>query len=820
LPLSDKTVSRALTLHPAGFMPALWRPEAMPPYLATLHHWCRSLTLLFLSLLAISPAAADPPGRVGRIASLFGSVHLHRAESGESSTAVLNWPITSGDVLSTAAGARAEVQIGSSLLQIASGSVLELVQLDDQRVMLRLLEGSVIARLPSPESAGEFEFITRDGRFQVREAGRYRFDSDRSTTAGTVYAGALRFSAADSSLDIGAGQRAQFWSSGRTQYQLSAPVNDEFALWSAAREPQRAATQASPEMTGVGDLDAYGNWYESPEYGAVWFPRALPADWAPYRSGRWVWVDPWGWSWVGDEPWGFAPFHYGRWALFRGAWGWVPGKRVARPVYAPALVAWVGTPGAHGPAHAGARPAVGWFPLAPREVYIPAYRSSAGHVRRVNAAQVTNINHLTEITVNPQAVAARSRYVHQHLPQAVTAVPEEAMRQRRHVREAALQPAERALLTSQPVQVRAPVAARDREEVRRQMGQMQPAEERTRPAAGGALSDGQSGRRGDAQPVGSSGATAAAPLTRPRSVAVPTPANTNVVAMPPAPPPTTVTVPATRALPPAEGVSSPPAGDVLPRHPGGRGYPQAQPDSARRVDPGPPRATPGGAPNAPAPSVLAPGQRIDRGGMTAAGPIPEHRDRSAYSAGSQSAPSALEGRDRRVAPPSPIATPVPALTATPSQQRPADAPTTLPLPRAAAAMPSPVIAPQRAAAPVPLPAVAPQRVERSLGEAARPVAAMRPEQGAPRPLPSPRPDAAGQRPAVAPVPPLVVAPQRIAAPVPPPVMAPQRVERPPVDAQPPRERPAGAERVPGGGRPNEKRGDPREEMRGRQPGVQ
>ena len=158
----------------------------MPPYLATLHHWCRSLTLLFLSLLAISPAAADPPGRVGRIASLFGSVHLHRAESGESSTAVLNWPITSGDVLSTAAGARAEVQIGSSLLQIASGSVLELVQLDDQRVMLRLLEGSVIARLPSPESASEFEFSTRDGRFQVREAGRYRFDSDPSTTAGTV----------------------------------------------------------------------------------------------------------------------------------------------------------------------------------------------------------------------------------------------------------------------------------------------------------------------------------------------------------------------------------------------------------------------------------------------------------------------------------------------------------------------------------------------------------------------------------------------------------------------------------------------------------
>jgi hypothetical protein len=822
LPLSDKTVIRALTVQPAGFMPALWRPEVMPPYLATLHHWCRSLTLLLLSLLAMSPAAADPPGRVGRIASLFGSVHLHRAESGESSTAVLNWPLTSGDVLSTAAGARAEVQIGSNLLQIASGSVLELMQLDDQRVALRLLEGSVIARLPSPEAASEFEFITRDGRFQVREAGRYRFDSDRSTTAGTVYAGALRFSAADSSLDIGAGQRAQFWSEGRTRYQVSAPVNDEFALWSAAREPQRGAAQAllvSPEMTGVGDLDAHGNWYESPEYGAVWFPRALPADWAPYRSGRWVWVDPWGWSWVGDEPWGFAPFHYGRWALFRGAWGWVPGKRVARPVYAPALVAWVGTPAAHRPAHTGGRPAVGWFPLAPREVYIPAYRSSAGHVRQVNAAHVTNINHLTEITVNPQAVAARSRYVHQHLPEAVTAVPEEAMRQRRHVREAALQPAERALLTSQPVQVRAPVAGRDREEVRRQMGQMQPAEERTRPAAGGALPDGQPGRRGDAQatpPVGLSGATAAAALNRPRS-AVPPPASANAVSMLPATPPTTVAAPAPR--PPADAASPPPPGAALPGHPGGRVRTEAPRDSARRSDPGLLPAAPA-SPMAPVPSVLPPGQRTDRGGMPAAGPVPERRERSGDSPGRVSAPSALEGRDRRATSPTPISTAVPAMPATGSQQRPVEVPTTSPLhridtagQRAGAPISPPVMAPQRAVAPTSQPVMAPQRVERPPGEAARPVTAVRSERAEPR-LPDRAPNGedllrqhrrqeARSDQAVA---------GRVDSPG---LAAPARV-----DAQPPRERPAGAERAPGGSRPNEKRGDPREEIRGRQPGVQ
>ena len=80
--------------------------------------------------------------------------------------------------------------------------------------------------------------------------------------------------------------------------------------------------------------------------------------------GHWAWIDPWGWSWVDDEPWGFAPFHYGRWAQFGGRWGWVPCPMRETPVYAPALVAWIG--GGTGfslSASFGGGPAVGWFPL-------------------------------------------------------------------------------------------------------------------------------------------------------------------------------------------------------------------------------------------------------------------------------------------------------------------------------------------------------------------------------------------------------------------------------------------------------------------------
>ncbi|MGO8013232.1 DUF6600 domain-containing protein, partial [Rhizobium ruizarguesonis] len=80
----------------------------------------------------------------------------------------------------------------------------------------------------------------------------------------------------------------------------------------------------SREVIGYRDLDTYGTWYSEPEYGHVWRPTLLVDDWAPYRYGRWIWVAPWGWTWIDDAPWGFAPSHYGRWAYLRHRWYWVP----------------------------------------------------------------------------------------------------------------------------------------------------------------------------------------------------------------------------------------------------------------------------------------------------------------------------------------------------------------------------------------------------------------------------------------------------------------------------------------------------------------
>ncbi len=426
------------------------------------HRGYALLALLACTLFLAAPAQADPAGRIGRIGLISGSVNLYNADTGESLDAPLNQPLTSGDVLTTDAGSRTEIQIGSITVRLDSGSRLELDRIDDEQVRLYLDKGRSIVKLSSPDAARDFVMETPNGKFTPRSSGIYRFDSDADGSSGSAYHGSLHFENSDSELDIGAGQNARFWQDGQTRYRLSTAPNDDFTQWSAARDQRPAARTytryVSPEMTGAEDLDAYGHWSETPEYGAIWTPRVVTAGWAPFRSGHWAWVAPWGWTWVGNEPWGFAPFHYGRWVHHHGAWGWVPGKRVARPVYAPAMVAWIGSPGIGVSIAIGSRPAVGWFPLAPREVYIPAYRSSAKHIRNINITHVTHINNVTSIVNNPQAVVQKTRYSHRGMPRAVTFVPADVVTHRRSVAAEALSPRDHRTLRDQPIRATAPVA--------------------------------------------------------------------------------------------------------------------------------------------------------------------------------------------------------------------------------------------------------------------------------------------------------------------------------------------------------------------------
>ena len=384
----------------------------------------RSLATAFVLYLAgaTSGVLADPPARVGRVSLIEGDVTFRDTAANESSPATLNWPVTGGAGLSTAPDARAEVRIGSTAIRLDGATALTFARLDDQTISLNLEYGAIAVRVRSREAADAFVLETRDARVLLTDAGRYRFEAGRApdTTSVTVFQGGAQVDASGTILAVRPGRRAEVGFGGGTR--VGEAVPDEFDNWTLARDQRDDAAQSpryvSPETTGYESLDDYGDWRATPEYGPVWYPRAVPVGWAPYRAGRWAWVEPWGWTWIDEAPWGFAPFHYGRWALMGGAWGWVPGAFVARPVYAPALVGWIGRPGWSVTIGIGSVPAVGWFPLAPREVFVPAYRASPVYVRNVNVTHVTNIVNVTNI---------QPRYAHRHVERAVTVVPAAAV---------------------------------------------------------------------------------------------------------------------------------------------------------------------------------------------------------------------------------------------------------------------------------------------------------------------------------------------------------------------------------------------------------
>ena len=106
-----------------------------------------------------------------------------------------------------------------------------------------------------------------------------------------------------------------------------------------------------------------------------------------------------------------------------GRWGWVAGPVAVQAVYAPALVVFIGGGG-------GVGGNVAWFPLGPREVYVPSYHVSQAYVNRVNISnttvnviQVTNVYNTT--IIHNTTTITNMTYVNRGVQGAVTAVPQQ-----------------------------------------------------------------------------------------------------------------------------------------------------------------------------------------------------------------------------------------------------------------------------------------------------------------------------------------------------------------------------------------------------------
>jgi hypothetical protein len=405
--------------------------------------------LLLIQLLAVPAfAQVEPPARVGRVSLVSGALAFYGPGDSDWSAAKVNLPVAAGAWLATDPQSRAELRIGADSLDLASDTQLDVAELRDRVMQIALTQGRVglhLRRLQPDETA---EIDVPGGGVSLLQPGVYDIDSggpDRPARV-AVFEGSARFVGGGVDTVVNAGDVLVLSGGGTLSAAVEHAATDDFVRWCRAQDYDgkrlAAAHHVSPAMTGYEELDENGEWATAPAYGEVWYPRSVPAGWAPYREGRWVWVEPWGWNWVDDAPWGFAPCHYGRWAQIDDRWGWVPGELVPAPVYAPALVAFIPGPAiaVAVPVPVDAGPPVGWFPLAPGEVYWPAYTRNPTYIRNVNITNVNITKIDTVIAARPAAGNPPPQVVNQQFANraAATVVPARALVDSRPVAAAAV----------------------------------------------------------------------------------------------------------------------------------------------------------------------------------------------------------------------------------------------------------------------------------------------------------------------------------------------------------------------------------------------
>ena len=127
--------------------------------------------------------------------------------------------------------------------------------------------------------------------------------------------------------------------------------------------------------------------------------------------------------------------------------------------------------------------AVGWFPLGPREVYVPSYRVSQRYVENVNVSNTTVNrtvinNYYQNTVVNNNTTVTNVTYVNQRVPGAVMATSQQAFTSAQPVARNAVRVDARQMASAQ-VQVRQPTIVPTKQAV---LGSARPAEHQPPPA--------------------------------------------------------------------------------------------------------------------------------------------------------------------------------------------------------------------------------------------------------------------------------------------------------------------------------------------------
>ena len=448
--------------------------------------------LLMLALAASGPGsipAADPPapeqaGEITptRLSYLYGEVSFWRPGAQEWAEAKANTPLAPGDVLYTGPDGNAELQIGPrAFVRAGNGTQLGLDNEESDFTQFRVTAGHAAFDVRDIPAGHTVEIDTPNAAFTIERKGYYHVDLAEDTTTFRAHRGgsATVTPAAGAAAAVAANQQIVIAGADTPTVETSAaPPLTPWDRWNSQRTAyliqSTNAQNVSPAMYGTEELAQHGTWRTEESYGPVWAPASVQPGWVPYSTGRWIWDPRFGWTWLDAAPWGWAPYHYGRWVFVRGYWGWAPGPVVVRPVYAPALVVFLG-----GPVAVAARP-VHWAPLGWGEPVVPwwgrpgfvgvAWWGGWGGPRVVNnvvvnrttTVNVTNINVYSNVNVHNAVVGVPEDRFGRGTAQ-ITRVSDAQVKELTPVRGALqVKPAATSVMSADRATLTPPAAIRDR----------------------------------------------------------------------------------------------------------------------------------------------------------------------------------------------------------------------------------------------------------------------------------------------------------------------------------------------------------------------
>ena len=360
-----------------------------------------TLLIFALSFLGAAPVPAQERyPAVARISFISGPVTYSRGDDpDEWDDAIENVPLTIGDRIFSPEDGRAEVQLSSgNFVRLAPRSYLSTLNLSDDVKQFYLGEGAASFNIRRLQSDEVIEIDTPNASVTLDEPGNYRIAVDEDGNSRiTVRRGRVMVAASGRQIAV-ENSEIRVYGIDSPRYEIvGLPGIDAFDRWASERDSRydRSYTEAyryaSDDIIGAEDLAEYGRWEQIPDYGYAWTPTSVAAGWVPFSDGRWFWQDPWGWTWISNQRWGWATSHYGRWMPYRSRWYWVPVRPRTRVRYVPAVVEFVRV-----------RDHVGWFPLHPRDRYLPSWdRRDRRNITYVNRTYVTVVNQNTFISARP-----------------------------------------------------------------------------------------------------------------------------------------------------------------------------------------------------------------------------------------------------------------------------------------------------------------------------------------------------------------------------------------------------------------------------------